>query len=109
MVCVGGLLRHAEAEQRHHRAGCVGEVVQRVCGDGDRACEQRDGELPREQQQVADDADRARQLSDGGVDGGGVGIFMVFYEQPQQQLGHIVTSVAGMAEASCFSAGGFGE
>ena len=60
VVLVRGPARELEAEQAHHVARGVGEVVDRVGDDGDRAGHEPDGALPHAEQDVADDAGDAR-------------------------------------------------
>ena len=70
VVFVRRLFRQLKAQQRHHGAAGIGQVVHGIGGDGHRACQCADGQLAGEQHCIADDSHQASQTA-GSHPGGG--------------------------------------
>ena len=86
MVGIGRLVRQTEADQGHHRTGGIGQIVQRVGGDGYGAAENADGELHGKQQDIAENAHSAGKTADGRAALRRVG--GVLYKNTQKKIGH---------------------
>ena len=73
VLLVRRALGHPEAQQRHHRGGRVGEVIDAVAGNGHGAGGQTGGNFQNGQEHVAHNAHRPGQLANGGMGSGRMG------------------------------------
>jgi hypothetical protein len=88
MLLIGGLMGHPETYQGNNGTGSIGKVIQGICGDGDGACQNTNQQFHGKQQQVAADAHKSRQRTDGGPDRKSLRIPVIFNEEPKQKICH---------------------
>ena len=80
MMGIGRLVGHLEANQGQYGAGGVGQVIQRVSGDGNRPGQGSRQQLQKKQQQVAHNTDSAGQAAHRCAHPGRITVPVIFYE-----------------------------
>ena len=80
VILIGLLTRHTEADQRNDGRARVGEVVEGISHDRDRAADRAREHLDAEKQDVEDDTHNAAKSAVSASDGGRGGIRAVFDE-----------------------------
>ena len=88
MLGVRLAVRDLEANDGNHAGKAVGQVVERIGGNGNRARHQTDGQLEREQKQVARESDRARKNAVAFAHGRRAGVLRVLDKKADESLCH---------------------
>ena len=86
--------RQTEAQQRHRRGAGVGQVVEGVRRDGDRARKRPRKQLEREEQQIDDNAHRSAKHTVSAPHCGIRRVLIVFDEPTRKKTDHSLPSLA---------------